>query len=185
MQNCGQYNKPNQPEQFLNLIAFVRHLDQKLRLKLAIRAAILMEELSNRGRRVVPNYSETLMDHFNFPRNSGSLELPDAIGFCGSPDSSPFMLLHLTIADDKIADARYRTHGCGPLIASGSAMTQWIKGKSVAECLEFNEPKLVEILDGIPDEKRWCPILAIKVLHAALENYCDRRQGSVAPSPMS
>ena len=128
----------------------------------------------------MPNYSESLMDHFNYPRNSGALELPDAIGFCGSPESSPFMLLHLKIHDNRIADARYRTHGCGPLIASGSAMTQWIKGRTVEECLNFDEPKLVEILDGIPEEKRWCPVLAVKVLHIAIEQFQAKQKAAAS-----
>ncbi len=95
------------------------------------------------------------------PRNGGSIESPDLTGHAGAPGRGAFMILYLKIEDDRIASAKYHTVGCGPTIASGSMLTEMIKGKSIAECRELTVDDLIEALDGMPPDKLHCPALAI------------------------
>ena len=76
-------------------------------------------------------FSETLMEHFNAPRNTGVIEQPDRVGAAGSPGRGPFMVLSLRVRDGVIADARYQTHGCGVTIAAGSMLTEMILNRSL------------------------------------------------------
>ena len=106
-------------------------------------------------------YSETLTDHVMAPCNGGAIENPDLTGHAGSPGRGAFMILYLTIQDERIAAAKYHTIGCGPTIASGSMLTEMIAGKSIAECREFTVQDLIAVLDGVPPDKLHCPALAI------------------------
>ncbi len=81
-------------------------------------------------------YSETLTEHVMVPRNGGAIENPDLTGHAGSPGRGAFMILYLRIEGERIAAAKYHTVGCGPTFASGSMLTEMIRGKSIAECRE-------------------------------------------------
>ena len=81
------------------------------------------------------------------------------------------MILYLRIEDERIAAAKYHTVGCGPTIASGSMLTEMIKGKSIAECRELAVGNLIEALDGVPADKLHCPALAIGALKDALAKW--------------
>ena len=116
-------------------------------------------------------YSETLTEHVMAPRNGGSIENPDLTGHAGSPGRGAFMILYLKIEDDRIAAAKYHTVGCGPTIASGSMLTEMIRGKSIAECRELTVENLIEALDGVPPDKLHCPALAIGALKDALAHW--------------
>jgi nitrogen fixation NifU-like protein len=116
-------------------------------------------------------YSDTLMDHFTAPRNSGPLPAPDATGHAGTPGRGPFLILYLRIEDARIAAARFQTYGCGPTIACGSMLTELITGRTVAHCLQLTAETLIEALDGVPPEKHHSPALAIAALRDALKGY--------------
>jgi nitrogen fixation protein NifU and related proteins len=115
-------------------------------------------------------YSDTLMDHFMAPRNSGPLESPDATGHAGTPGRGPFLILYLRIERDRVVAAKFQTYGCGPTIACGSMLTQMITGRSVNDCLQLTEQTLIEALDGVPPEKLHSPALAVAALRDALKN---------------
>jgi nitrogen fixation protein NifU and related proteins len=117
-------------------------------------------------------YSDTLMDHFTAPRNSGVLDSPDFTGHAGTPGRGPFLILYLRIGGDQILAARFQTYGCGPTIASGSVLTEMITGRSVNHCLELTAQSLIDSLDGVPPDKLHSPALAIAALRDALKEYC-------------
>jgi nitrogen fixation protein NifU and related proteins len=117
----------------------------------------------------MPRFSEKLMEHFSAPRNSGRLAAPDRIGLAGTPNHGPFMRLELRIVDGRIVEARFQTHGCGPSIACGSALTELVIGRTLAEAQQLSPENLVAALDGLPDDKRHCADTAIAALRSALK----------------
>jgi NifU-like protein involved in Fe-S cluster formation len=116
-------------------------------------------------------YSESLMDHFLAPRNSGPMESPDVTGHAGAPGRGPFLILYLQIDEHRIIAAKFQTYGCGPTIACGSMLTEMIIGQSLAECSMITTEMLMERLDGVPPEKLHSPALAIAALRDALRCY--------------
>jgi nitrogen fixation protein NifU and related proteins len=121
----------------------------------------------------VARYSDTLTEHVMAPRNGGTIENADLVGHAGTPGRGAFMILYLKAHDDRISAAKYHTVGCGPTIASGSALTELIIGKPVAECRELTVENLIEALDGMPPDKLHCPALAIGALKDALAKWND------------
>lgn len=115
------------------------------------------------------NYSDALMEHFFSPKNSGVLQNPDRTGHAGAPGRGPFMILYLRLAEDRVAEARFQTYGCGPTIASGSVLTELILGRTLAECLELTPDDVIRALDGVPSDKIHGPHLAITALRDALK----------------
>jgi nitrogen fixation NifU-like protein len=116
-------------------------------------------------------FSETLSEHVMAPRNGGVIENADLTGHAGVPGRGAFMILYLRTRDDRIAEAKYHTVGCGPTIASGSMLTEMIAGKSITECRKLTVEDLIEALDGMPPDKLHCPALAIGALQDALSKW--------------
>jgi nitrogen fixation protein NifU and related proteins len=116
-------------------------------------------------------YSETLTEHVMAPRNSGVMGRPDLTGHAGAPGRGSFLILYLRLQDDRIAEAKYHTYGCGPTIASGSMLTELIVDRTIGECRELTVERLIEALDGVPPEKLHCPGLAIAALRDALSRH--------------
>jgi NifU-like protein involved in Fe-S cluster formation len=114
-------------------------------------------------------FSGKLMDHFSRPRNLGRLELPDRVGTSGVPNQGPFTRLELAVDDGVIIAARFQTHGCGPAIACGSALTELLIGCSLVEAGALTPESVVEALDYIPEDKRHCADAAIAALADALK----------------
>jgi nitrogen fixation NifU-like protein len=123
------------------------------------------------GQRSMGKYSDTLMEHFTSPRNSGALASPDVTGHAGTPGRGPFMILYLQIAGGKVVAAKFQTYGCGSTIACGSMLTEMIIGRSLEDCLRLTTDTLIERLDGVPAEKMHSPALAITALRDALKCY--------------
>jgi NifU-like protein involved in Fe-S cluster formation len=121
-------------------------------------------------------YSETLMEHFLSPRNSGAMESPDLVGRAGTPGLGPFLILYLRLDRDRIGQARYQTYGCGPAIASGSVLTEMITGRTPSECLQLDHQDLIAALGGVPPDKLHCPALAIAALREALKVQVNRSE---------
>lgn len=116
-------------------------------------------------------YSDTLMDHFSSPRNSGPMAGPDLVGHAGTPGSGPFLILYLRMDGETVAGASFQTYGCGPTIASGSVLTEAVAGRTVAECLGLTHQDIVDALDGVPADKLHGPALAIAALRDALKGH--------------
>jgi len=114
-------------------------------------------------------FSERLMDHFQSPRNAVDLDEADAVGEAGSSDSPPFMVMKIRTDEGVVRAVSFRTFGCGVSIACGSALGELVNGRLLADCGTISTEDIVEALDGIPEEKRWCADLAVQALRSSLE----------------
>ena len=119
-------------------------------------------------------YSEKVIDHYENPRNVGSMDKNDpsvATGMVGAPACGDVMKLQLKISKDGIIeDAKFKTYGCGSAIASSSLVTEWVKGKSIDEAGEIKNTAIAEEL-ALPPVKIHCSILAEDAIKAAIEDY--------------
>jgi nitrogen fixation NifU-like protein len=116
-------------------------------------------------------YSEKVMDHFRNPRNVGVIEDANAIGEVGNAKCGDIMKMYLKIENDIVTDVKFETFGCGSAIASSSMATELIKGKPLSEVRNLTNRAVAEALDGLPDYKMHCSVLAEEAIQAALEDY--------------
>ena len=121
-------------------------------------------------------YSEKVMDHFRNPRNVGVIEDADGIGEVGNAKCGDIMKMYLKIDNDIITDVKFETFGCGSAIASSSMATELIKGKPVSEAMALTNKAVAEALDGLPDYKMHCSVLAEEAIQLALEDYYKRKE---------
>ncbi|HLJ09589.1 MAG TPA: iron-sulfur cluster assembly scaffold protein [Planctomycetaceae bacterium] len=124
----------------------------------------------------MPRFSETLMDHFQAPRNAGRMETPDVVGLAGVPGQGRYLVLYVRIADRRIAKAQFDCHGCGVTIACGSALTELITGRSVGECTKITAGNLADALDGGPADRGDCPEFAMHALRHVLSQIASPLQ---------
>lgn len=126
-------------------------------------------------------YSEKVMDHFHNPRNVGELEQPSGVGTVGNAKCGDIMRMYLDI-DDRgvIADAKFKTFGCGAAVATSSMATELVKGKTVQEALMITNKAVMEALDGLPPVKVHCSLLAEEAIHAALWDYAQKNNIVIA-----
>ena len=124
-------------------------------------------------------YSEKVMDHFRNPRNVGVIEDANGIGEVGNAKCGDIMKMYLKIEDDIVRDVKFETFGCGSAIASSSMATELIKGKPVSEVKKLTNQAVAEALDGLPDYKMHCSVLAEEAIHSALEDYQKRTGKSI------
>ena len=122
-------------------------------------------------------YSEKVMDHFRNPRNVGVIEDANGIGEVGNAKCGDIMKMYLKIENDIVVDVKFETFGCGSAIASSSMATEMIKGKPLSEVRELTNKAVAEALDGLPDYKMHCSVLAEEAIKSALEDYEKRKVG--------
>jgi len=118
-------------------------------------------------------YSEKVIDHYNNPRNMGSLPKDDkkvGTGIVGAPECGDVMKLQIKVENDRIVDAKFKTFGCGSAIASSSLATEWLKGRTVDEAYKIKNTDIVQELN-LPSVKIHCSVLAEDAIKAALEDY--------------
>ncbi len=120
-------------------------------------------------------YSDKVMDHFRNPRNIGVIENADGIGEVGNAKCGDIMKMYLKIENDIIVDVKFETFGCGSAIASSSMATELIKGKPLEEAMELTNKAVAEALDGLPDYKMHCSVLAEEAIQAAIEDYRQKQ----------
>ena len=125
-------------------------------------------------------YSEKVIDHYNDPRNVGSLKKNDentGTGLVGAPECGDVMKLQIQVNPDtnEIVDAKFKTFGCGSAIASSSLATEWVKGKSIDEAMSIKNTEIVEEL-SLPPVKIHCSVLAEDAIKAAISDYRKRRE---------
>jgi nitrogen fixation NifU-like protein len=121
-------------------------------------------------------YSEKVMDHFRNPRNVGVLEDANGIGEVGNAKCGDIMKMYLKIEDDVVQDVKFETFGCGSAIASSSMATELIKGQPLSEVRKLTNKAVAEALDGLPDYKMHCSVLAEEAIQSALADY-EKRTG--------
>jgi nitrogen fixation NifU-like protein len=122
-------------------------------------------------------YSDKVIDHYENPRNVGSLDKEDlsvGTGMVGAPACGDVMKLQIKVNEQGvIEDAKFKTYGCGSAIASSSLITEWVKGKSIDEASEIKNTEIAEEL-ALPPVKIHCSILAEDAIKAAIDDYKAR-----------
>lgn len=126
-------------------------------------------------------YSDKVLDHYDNPRNVGSLDKKSkdvGTGIVGAPECGDVMKLQIQVEGDTIVDAKFKTFGCGSAIASSSLATEWIKGKKVDEALAISNTAIVEEL-ALPPVKIHCSVLAEDAIKAAIKDYKEKNGAEV------
>ena len=127
-------------------------------------------------------YSNKVLDHYNNPRNVGSLDKSRpsvGTGIVGAPECGDVMKLQIEVEGDRIVDAKFKTFGCGSAIASSSLATEWIKGKTLEEAGRIRNTEIVQEL-SLPPVKIHCSVLAEDAIKAAIADY--KRKQDEAPA---
>ena len=120
-------------------------------------------------------YSEKVMDHFMNPRNVGEIEGASGVGTVGNAKCGDIMRIYLDInGNGVIRDCKFKTFGCGAAVATSSMATEMVKGKTVQEALQVTNKAVMEALDGLPQVKINCSLLAEEAIHAALWDYAEK-----------
>ena len=125
-------------------------------------------------------YSDKVLDHYNNPRNVGSLDKESSgvgTGVVGAPECGDVMKLQIQVEGDRIVDAKFKTFGCGSAIASSSLATEWIKGKTIDEAGEIKNTEIVEEL-SLPPVKIHCSVLAEDAIKSAVNDYKSKQGAS-------
>ena len=129
-------------------------------------------------------YSNKVVDHYEHPRNVGSLDKNDpnvGTGIVGAPECGDVMKLQIKCDEQgKIVDAKFKTFGCGSAIASSSLATEWMKGKMVDEALQIKNTEIVKEL-SLPPVKIHCSVLAEDAIRAAIQDY-KTKQAAAEPA---
>ncbi|MBS4021626.1 MAG: Fe-S cluster assembly scaffold protein NifU [Dethiobacter sp.] len=123
-------------------------------------------------------YTEKVMEHFTNPRNVGEIECADGVGEVGNMKCGDIMRIYIKVNEsDVIEDIKFRTFGCGAAIATSSAVTEMVKGKTLQEALKITNQQVAEELGGLPPNKMHCSNLAADALHKAIEDLNNKRDG--------
>ena len=118
-------------------------------------------------------YSDKVLDHYNKPRNVGSLDKSSSsvgTGVVGAPECGDVMKLQIEVEGDTIVDAKFKTFGCGSAIASSSLATEWVKGKTLDEAMKIQNTEIVQEL-SLPPVKIHCSVLAEDAIKSAVADF--------------
>jgi NifU-like protein len=117
-------------------------------------------------------YTDKVREHFLNPKNAGEIENPDAVAEVGSIACGDALKLTMKLDENKkIVDAKFKTFGCASAIASASALTELLKGKTIEEAEKITNQEIADYLGGLPPEKMHCSVLGQEALEKAIENY--------------
>ena len=129
----------------------------------------------------MPAYSEKVMDHFMNPRNVGEIEDADGIGEEGNPVCGDMMTFYVKVENDRIADVKFKTFGCGAAIAVSSMVSEMAMGKTVDEVRKITPAVVAKELGGLPKNKYHCSNLGAQALNKAIDDYL-KKQGQEVKS---
>lgn len=126
-------------------------------------------------------YSEKVMDLFRHPKNIGEIENADAVGKVGNPVCGDLMWVYLKVGKDKsgmeiIEDIKVKTFGCVAAIATSSALTEMVKGKTLEEAEKVSRQDVADDVGGLPKPKIHCSVLAVDGLRKAIEDYKKKKK---------
>lgn len=126
----------------------------------------------------MPIYSDILLDHFHNPRNLGEIDGADAIGDASNGTCGDLMRLFMNIREGKVTEAQFMTLGCAAAIATGSMLTEMIRGKMLEDALKVTNAEVAAALGGLPAEKIHCSVLAEQALQSAVTAWRERSKRS-------
>ena len=119
-------------------------------------------------------YNETVLKHYNNPRNVGEISGADGIGIYMSDFCGDITKFWIKVEDTKIVDVKYKTQGCAAAVACGSVLSELVKNKTIDEVLEITKDDIMCALDGLPEHKIHCSVLADDALKQAIRDYLSK-----------
>ena len=119
-------------------------------------------------------YTPQVIDHYENPRNVGTIEAADGVGVIGTPASGEMIKLTIKVVHGVIVDAKFRTFGCPTAIAASSVITELIKGVSIQAALQITNRHVEAVLGGLPPDKARYAVLAEKILKSTIHDYVSR-----------
>lgn len=122
-------------------------------------------------------YTETVVEHFNQPRNVGEMEDASGAAEVGNPVCGDVTKIFIKVEGDIITDIKFKTFGCAAAIASGSMLTEMAKGKTLEEAMQITNQDVADRLGGLPPQKMHCSNLAADALHDAIRNFRNSQTG--------
>ena len=143
------------------------------------KVSFLIYSKSGKYTKYIMAYGDKVIDHFNNPRNVGTLDKSKSnvgTGLVGAPECGDVMRLQIEVNDNIITDAKFKTFGCGSAIAASSLATEWLKGMSIDDAIKLDNMELVEEL-SLPPVKIHCSVLAEDAIKEAIKDY-RQKQGS-------
>ncbi|MBI5779662.1 MAG: Fe-S cluster assembly scaffold protein NifU [Planctomycetes bacterium] len=127
-------------------------------------------------------YSDKVMDHFRNPRNVGEIPDADGVGEVGNPVCGDMMTFYIKVKDNRLADIKFKTFGCGAAIAVSSMVTEMGMGKTLEEAKKITKAEVAKELGGLPPNKMHCSNLGAEALTKAIEDYEKKKSGLKTPS---
>jgi nitrogen fixation NifU-like protein len=119
-------------------------------------------------------YNETVMDHFQNPRNVGEIDDASGVGEIGNVVCGDILRVYIKVKDETLDDVKYMTFGCGAAVASGSMLTTLAKGKTIEEAKKLTNKDVAKALGGLPAHKLHCSNLAADALHKAIDDWLSK-----------
>ena len=123
----------------------------------------------------MPVYSQKVMEHFMHPRNVGEIEDADGVGEVGNPVCGDMMTFYIKVKDNRLADIKFKTFGCGAAIAVSSMVSEMAMGKTLEEALKITPKSVADELEGLPKQKFHCSNLGAQALQEAIQDYRSKK----------
>ncbi len=121
-------------------------------------------------------YTEKVMNHFRKPKNFGEIEKPDAEAEVGNPACGDLMQIDLKLENGKIKDIKFKTYGCVSAIATASALSEIVKGKTIKEAMNITKTDVADFLGGLPPVKMHCSVLAVETMQKAIKTWKKKQK---------